>query len=408
MDRDPAESPPDLAADLPPPRLGDRALFPALRARAYLNHAAISPPSARVRAAIRRCTDDYAADGVAALFPWLERRRLLRAELAALIGAAPDTIGLTMGTSPGITAVALGFPWRPGDRVILFTGEFPANVTPWQRAADLFDLRPVFLPLADFEASHERGLARLEEALRAGARLVAASTVQFQTGLRMPIAAMAELCRRHGAALAVDAIQACGVVPIDVAADGVDFLACGAHKWLMGVEGAGFLYVRPDRAAELRPAVASWLSHDDPIRFLFGEPGHLRYDRPIRARADLVEGSAANVLGHAALHAAVGPLRELGVAAIFDHVQRYLDALEGPLVERGFRSRRAADPAARSGILSLAPPPGVDLHDLQARLAAEGVACTTPDGHLRFAPHWPNDLAELPVVLDAVDRALAR
>lgn len=392
---------------LPAPRLGDRALFPDLQARAYLNHAAISPPSRAVQAALHACIADYAARGVAALFPTVDGRARLRHELAALSGADADEIGLTMGTSPGISAVALGFPWRAGDRVILFEGEFPANVTPWQQAAALFGLDVAFVPLRDFEASHERGLERLEDALRGGARMVAVSAVQFQTGLRMPLAAIAQLCRRHGAALTVDAIQACGVVPVDVRAEGVDFLACGGHKWLMGVEGAGFLYASRERAAELRPALASWLSHEDPIRFLTDGAGHLRYDRPIRPRADLVESSAANVLGHVALAAALAPIRELGVAAIFAHVQRYLDALEGPLAERGFRSRRAADLAARSGILSVLPPAGVDLHALQQRLAAAGVACTTPDGHLRFAPHWPNALDEVPLVIAALDRALA-
>lgn len=395
----------DLAALRP--RLGDRALFPDLEPFAYLNHAAISPPSRLVRAALHRCIDDYAARGAGALLTWLEQRARLRGELAALIGAEYAEIGLTMGTSPGLTAVALGVPWRAGERVVLFEGEFPANVTPWLQAAALFELTPVMLPLADFEASHARGLERLEATLRAGARLVAVSAVQFQSGLRMPVAEIAALAHRYGAELAVDAIQACGVVPIDVRAEGVDYLACGAHKWLMGVEGAGFLYVARERAAALRPATASWLSHEDPVRFLFEGAGHLRYDRPIRARADQVEGSAANLLGHVALAAALAPIGELGVAAIFEHVQGYLDALEGPLQARGFVSRRAPEAAARSGILSVVPPPGVELPGLHRRLLAEGVACTTPDGHLRFAPHWPNDQAEAPRVLAAIDRALA-
>ena len=88
------------------------------------------------------------------------------------------------------------------------------------------------------------------------------------------------------------------------------------------------------------------------------------------------------------------------------HVQGYHDALEPGLVERGFVSERAAD-GRRSGILSLRPPEDVDVIALAAHLGARRVAVTTPDGRLRFAPHWPNDLAEVPEVLDALDDALA-
>src|SRR5690606_14112178 len=108
-----------------------------------------------------------------------------------------------------------------------------------------FGLEVVMLPLTAFERSDAEGLAALERELVRGARLVAVSAVQFQTGLAMPLGAMAALCHQHGAELFVDGIQAMGVVPIDVGALGIDYLASGSHKWLMGTEGAGILYVSP-------------------------------------------------------------------------------------------------------------------------------------------------------------------
>src|SRR5262249_23977936 len=154
------------------------------------------------------------------------------------------------------------------DRVVIFEGEFPANTTPWLRAAELFGLTVVWIPVADFLASEEQGLSRLDRELAQGARLVAVSAVEFQSGLRMPVEAMAARCHAAGAELFVDGVQGCGVVPIDVSASGIDYLAAGAHKWLMGLEGAGFLYVNPSRVEALRPHVAGWLSHEDAIAFL--------------------------------------------------------------------------------------------------------------------------------------------
>lgn len=390
----------------PAPQLGDRSLFPTLQARAYLNHAAISPPSQRVQAAALEVIADYAAQGVGALPRWLEQRERLRGRLAALVGADASELGYVANTTAGVRAVALCVPWRPGDRVVLLEGEFPANVTPWQRAAELYGLQIEWLRARDFFGRSGTGLQRLRERLQQGVRMVAVSAVQFQTGLRMPLPELGALCREHGAELFVDAIQACGVVPIDVEAMHIDYLACGSHKWLMGLEGVAFLYVRQARAAALRPVVAGWLSHEDGLRFLFEGEGHLRYDRPIRARADFVEGGAAPGVLLAALEAAVEPIAALGVPAILEHVQAYHDALEPGLQARGWGSERSPLPVQRSGILAVRPPEGVDLLAVQAALGQRGIACTTPDGRLRFSPHWPNAVGEVGAVLEALDESL--
>ena len=387
-------------------KLGDRSLFPDLDYRVYMNHAAISPPSLAVRRAVVGVLDDYAAHGAGSFARWIAQRSRLRGKLARLIGARAEDVALTPNTSRGVSDIALCFPWERGDRVILFEGEFPANVTPWLRAAETFGLEIAWIPVADFLASEERGLARLQRELARGARLVAVSAVEFQSGLRMPIEAMAEMAHAARAELFVDAVQACGVVPIDVGLARVDYLAAGAHKWLMGMEGAGFLYVSPDRVGALRPNVAGWLSHEDPVGFLLRGPGLLRYDKPIRRRADLVEGGNVNTAGLAGLEAALDLIQAIGTTTIFAHVGAILDALEPALVDRGFRSLRSRDPRQRSGILGALPPEGITVVDLARELGDRGVACSTPDGVLRFSPHWPNDVEQVGEVIEAIDASL--
>jgi selenocysteine lyase/cysteine desulfurase len=388
------------------PKLGDRSLFPDLEGTAYLAHAAISPLSAPVCDRIREVAQDYARGGMAGFVSWAPRLRQVRRDLAALISAEQGEIAFVANTTQGVIDIAFGLPWRKGDRVVLFDGEFPANVTPWQQAADEFSLELCWLSLDSFHRSADEGLAELERVLERGVRVVAVSAVQYKTGLRMPLANMAALCHEYDAEIFVDAIQALGATPIDVSW-GIDYLSSGSHKHLMGPEGAGFLYVAERCAGSLKPRLAGWLGHEDPVAFLIGDAPALRYDNPLKRGAGALETGTSNVIGLAALGASLELLGQLTVPAIHEHVDAYLDNLEAGLAQRGFQTHRAKAAALRSTLLSVAVPDDVRLSKLSAALRNRGVVCNTPDGLMRFAPHWPNGLEEVPWILDATDEALA-
>lgn len=389
------------------PTLGSRELFPDLEPLVYCNHAALSPPSWPVRRAMQNALLDFGRRGASAYGTHISQRNRLRGKLARLVGASDDEIAFIPNTSYGVTAIAFSFPWIAGDRVVLFEGEFPANVTPWLQAAKHFDVTPVMLSLRDFQESDERGLTRLEEALKQGARLVAVSAVQFQSGLRMPLEAMAKLCHAHGAELFVDAIQAVGIVPMDVKSIGIDYLASGGHKWLMGPEGTGLLYVRKERGAALVPNLASWLSQEDGLRFLLEGPNLMRYGAPFKQGGAMFETGCVNAIGLVGLEAAVDLLLVLEPKNILAHAISWANGVEPGLVERGFTSLRATEEHRRSGILSVFPPAGISVIDLQRTLATRGVISATPDGALRLSPHWENNVDEVEQVFVATDDALA-
>lgn len=390
------------------PRLGSRDLFGGLEPLTYMNHAGISPPSILVKKAIGSWLADYQKRGAAAYPAWAAQRDRLRDKLAKLVGArSADQIALTQNTTRGISDIALCLDFRPGDRVVLFEGEFPSNVTPWLRAKELFGLEVTMLDGRRLLGAEEEVLGELESVLSAGdVRVVAISAVQFQTGLRTPLEEISAACRRHGALSFIDAVQAMGMVSLDVAATGVDFVACGAHKWLMGVEGAGFVYCSDAGFAKLRPRVAGWLSHEEPVGFLFEGPDRLRYDRPIRGDIRFLEGGNLSATAFAALEASLDAILEIGVGPIFEHVQAIHDAIEPRAVELGYRSLRSPRAERRSGTLGLLPPQGHDVIALQREIARQGVACATPDGVLRFSPHWPNAVDEAEQVVLTLEHAL--
>lgn len=382
-------------------RLGDRTLFPSLTDRVYLNHAAISPVSAPVRERMMEVIDDYATRGVAAVHTWIEQRGRLRHVLAQLVNADASDIGYVLNTTSGIIRASMTLPFEAGDRVVLFRGEFPSNTTPWLQAAAHFGLEVVWLD-ADAMGTPE-GVEAFESLLTSGdIRLVAASAVQFQTGLLMPLAKMGQVCHEHGTWFFVDAIQGAGCVPIDVKSMHIDILVCGGQKWLMGMEGGAWMMIAKDILPQLKPVMAGWLSHEAPLDFLLnGERGLLDPFKPVRQSADAIEGGAQAAVVYAGLEVAVSLLLSIGVEHIYDHVLAYHDQLEPALVARGFKSMRHPQRVHQSGILSMeTPSPVLDWH---VGLAERGIATSTPDGLLRFAPHWPNAIAEVDMILDAVD-----
>jgi len=385
-------------------RPGNRSLFPQLRFGVYANHASISPVSEAVHAAVNDAMAASASLGMACYAQELERRERVRAQFAGLIGArSGEEIGLVANTSAAILSIAHSLPWREGDRILILRGEFPTNVTPWQQTARRHGLELVWMDAEDFRTDRDGALEALETQLRHGIRLLAVSAVQFTTGQRMPLETMGALCQRHGAQLLVDAIQAVGAVPIDVQQAGIHYLACGSHKWLMGPEGVGFIYVEPSAATQLQPNNAAWLSHEDAFAFLSGGEEELRYDRPFQQGARMLEIGTPNTLGAAGLEASMELIQSIGVDNIFAHIQAWHDALEPGLSERGFVSARMPAPEERSGILSVRPPDHRTAADWSRDLSEQGISCASPAGWLRFAPHWPNALDEAARLLEAID-----
>ncbi len=396
---------------VPMPLLGDRSLFPDLTARAFLAHAAISPASLATTRAAEGFLKDVSRLGVAAFPIWAAQRERLRGLLSAHFDCDAASIALTPGCTKGITDLALALPLKERDVIVCYRGEFPANVIPFQLAAERRGARVDFLdvPPPTSEGLRDRIVSDLAERLSApdAPRFVATSGVQFQTGLRMPLLEMMEVCRAKKVRLFVDGIQGAGVVPWSLRQLGIDAFFSGSHKWMLGLEGAGFAYLSPDLMGELDPVTAGWLSFPEAENFLFRGPGHLRYDRELYTTPRVFEGSTMGSIVYAAMEGGVEVLSHLGAQAIYDHIQGYHDEIEPRLVDLGFESLRAKDRALRSGLLSFRPKNGVDAPSLAAALREHGVTISIPDGLVRLAPHFANSLDEVPLVVSAFKQALS-
>jgi len=371
-----------------------RELFPDLQYSAYINHASVSPLNARAMAAMNRLMRRYAQVGVKAWGESVACRDRLREKLAALIGASAGDIGLVSNTSQGLQIVAQEYPWRSGDRLVLFRGEFPGNVVPWLQAAERFGLEPIWLDLDDLA---ERSPA-FQDAMARKPRLLAISWVQYQTGRTQSMAALSRLRDEFGVHLCVDAIQGLGPRTLDLAETPVDFIACGGHKWLMSPEGVGFMYIHPDRIGEMNPVLAGWLSQESPIDFLVEGGGLVDYRKPMRRSADRVEAATLNSFGFAGMEASIDLFLEIGPAWIEERVGALVRLCREGLRELG---APLCDRDVDAGIVSFKPP--AEFMKRYARgLERRGVIVATPDGHVRASPHFYNDENDVARFLDGV------
>src|ERR1035441_6071153 len=248
--------------------------FPVRENLVYLNHAAVAPLPRRCADALEHLAEDCLHYGSLHYSEWLAVYEGLRVAAARLVNADPREIALVKNTSEGIATLALGLDWQPGDRMVGFLEEFPANLYPWKRL-EAKGVEVTWLSIYD-------SLEKIEQACR-GARLLAISFVQFLGGYRAPIQEIGEICRRNRCIYFVDAIQGLGAFPLDVRACHIDALAADGHKWLLGPEGCAILYINQALPILLR----GW--HSGARCFSARCPG-LPHRRARRRRAQVAAG----------------------------------------------------------------------------------------------------------------------
>ncbi|MGH9183595.1 MAG: aminotransferase class V-fold PLP-dependent enzyme [Acidimicrobiales bacterium] len=356
----------------------ERAVFPVTERWAYLNHAGVAPMSAPAVAAAQRCALEVARGGSLASEAHAERVEAVRASAAALMGVPSTDVAFVKNTTEGLGFVANGLDWGEGDRVVVPDREFPSVVYPWlaleHRGVVVDRVPPVgpgwCLPVTAFA-----------EAIAAGPppRVVATSWVQFGRGWRTDLCALGQICHDAGALLCADVIQGLGVVPAELEAWGVDFAMADAHKWLLGPEGIGVLYVRGSRLDLLRPLEPGWASvaHREQWDNL-----ELVWDGTARR----LEGGSQNMVGVHALGASLDLLAGAGVEAVWRHVTARCDQTVAGLASAGATVVSDRSPTGRSGVVTFTLPGRQPAAVVEA-LGRRSVVCAPRGEGVRVSPH---------------------
>ena len=368
--------------------------FPVAARQVFLAHASIAALPARVAAALSAQVRDWST-GRRTYLDDLKDATAARALAADLLGARPDEIALLGPTSLGLSLVAAGIPWQPGDEVICYQDDYPANVYPWmdlvRRGVTVTFLRP--------EAPGRITPDLVAAALTPRTRLVALASCHFLTGYRIDVPAIGKLVHDAGALFCLDAIQTTGAFETRV--DHVDFLAADSHKWLLGPCTAGIFYVAREHFDLLRPALLGSWNIRSPG---FIAQGEIAFEDTARR----YEPGVLNTPGIAGLKAALEMLLGFGIPAISDRILEVKDTLLARLGPLGLAPVGPVDDPAASGITTFeSTRGGPDLEALFEKLERGGVLASLRHDragkpHLRFSPHFYNTAEEIDRVAELI------
>lgn len=336
-----AATDPERVAGAPPqpdPRdpLGVRDDFPIVSDRIYLNSAYIAPVSKAVVAASHAYIEEKCARPLQ-LRSLMAANAALRTQFARLVNATADEIGLLYSTGDGENVIANGIGLQPGDNVVVDDLHYSTEFVLY-RALEVsrgIELRIVksrdgAATAGDFEPHVDKRT-----------RIVSVAWVSHLNGFRHDMRPIADLAHAHGAFFYADAVQAAGMIDLDVRAAGVDAMCTGSYKWLMAEFGVAPFFIRRDAIDRIQSdRIGEFsVSREDPD-----------YHYQLLTTAQKFEGTSRAFGAVAQLQASLTYLERVGIARIEEHTVGLARQLRDGLAKQGHRL--ATPPGNRSSIVA--------------------------------------------------------
>jgi selenocysteine lyase/cysteine desulfurase len=222
---------------------------------AYFNCASLAPQLRSAGEAAEAAWRQRARPWLIRSEDWFTQAEERRTLFARLAGVDADGVALVPATSYGLAVAAANLTAAPGQRVLVLAEDYPSNWYTWQRFARRTGATVAAVDRRDGQTWAEALLDELDERTA----VVAVLAVHWTDGALVDLGAVAARARAVGAAVVVDASQALGAMPLDLAEVRPDFLVSVGYKWLLGPFGLGYLYVAP-RHRDGVPLEENWIS----------------------------------------------------------------------------------------------------------------------------------------------------
>jgi kynureninase len=370
--------------------------FPVVGPKAYLISASLGPVSYRARRYLEEYMDAWAEKG-APDNVWFEdifpRMRTVKATFAALVGADPDELAITVNVSLALAAVMSCIDFSKRRKIILSELDFPTDghvaLAHRKRGAEV-----VYIESPD-------GLTVPVEAYRDAidedTALVIVMRVLYRTCSLLVATVVCRLGREAGAWTVVDDFHGAGIVPVDVHDLGCDFYTTGVLKWLCGGPGLTFLYARRELLPSLEPLLTGWFATRDPFSF---DLKHLEYHPTARR---LEHGTPAAPTAFIA-QGGLDIITEVGPPAIRDRQQDLIDYVVERSDAAGLPVRSPRDRNARGGMVNIGV--GTEAEKVCHALLDRDVCTDFRGDGIRVSPHFFNNENDVDRLFEALKEIL--
>lgn len=364
-----------------------RARIPILATRIPMNNCSQAPQTTATREAAERYLESWNTRGMD-WDAWMEAVDGAKREFARLINASPDEIAVFTSVSAATAAVASAIDFGRGrSKVVVTDAEFPTIGHVWlaQRARGA---RVEWIPVREGVVDE----SAYDSVVDSGTAIVSACHGYYLDGFLQDLPRLVSTAHERGALLYIDAYQTLGTVPVDVRALGVDFLAAGNLKFLMGIPGIAFLYVRRELAERLEPTVTGWFGRAEPfvfdVRRLDWSPTASRFDA----------GTPPIVNAYVA-QAGMAIINQIGTPAI----RSWLEVLGRRLIDggraRGLDLLGTDDMSRKTATTAFLVE---DSHAVEGLMRDRGVIASARGPVIRLAPHFYNTIEDVDTALDTL------
>lgn len=364
-----------------------RSRFPVFQNKTYLNSCSYGALANEVEASLQRYLDARHDEGADWEY-WVERNEAVRNSVARLLGVDSNEVAVTASVSAGINSLASALKFDgPRNKVVITDFEFPTNAQIWY-AQEMRGARVVRLAVENGQIP----LEKFEDAIDEQTLIVATAQVNYRTGIKQDIPAIAAIARRKGALMMADCYQSLGTLQFDARTAGVDFVLGGMLKYLLGTAGIAFFYARHGLIESLSPTHTGWFAQEDIMAMDITRHNPSTTARRFEAGTPPVPNTYMAEAGLAIIH-------EVGLKAIESRIGKLTAAIKNAAGEAGYTLVSPLNPAGHGALITIR---SNDDHRLVAALAEDNIVVSCRDDNLRISPHFYNNQADIDHLFQAL------
>ncbi len=367
--------------------------FPILERTTYLISNSLGAMPRGVTEALGSYADDWAAEGVRSWETrgWFTLPIEVGDLVAPLIGAPVGSVSTHTNVTLASAVVASCMDFHPSrNKIVCSSLNFPSILYLYRQQ----ERRGAELHLVDSPDGVHVPLDELLDAIDERTALVPISHVIFKSSFIQDVEAIVAKARQVGAMVAVDLYQSTGSMAVDVSGWDVDFAVGGTLKWLCGGPGVAYLYVKPEIAESLEPALTGWMAHTNPFAF---DPGPIERNR---GAWRFVNGTPA-IPALRACRPGLEIINEVGVEAIRANSIRQTERIIAAADDRGWTVNTPRDAATRGGTVTIMVP---DCEQISRELLARDILIDfRPEAGIRLSPHFYTTDGEIDHAVAAIE-----